>query len=299
MTLFINLCGLIILFMHPQLYGQTTVVEEYVDEFRNPVEQTKAKYFRIVNRDKDKNLSGKAEYYFLSAGTTTQQLYARGNYEKNSKNGKWEHWYRNGQLKEIGYYLTVEYGDNYYPGIDYKIESFWDSTGNQLVQQSTGRVVDFFQTQLIREGTYVNGQKHGIWQDYFTDGKLRTKEEFEYGVFKEGISFKESGESFTYTIQEMQPQPEGGMPGFMNYIMTSMRYPKEARKKGIQGKVYIQFVVDKDGGIIDVEVLKGIGGGCDEEAVRVMRECPKWSPGIQRGQAVKVRMSIPLIFKLG
>jgi hypothetical protein len=83
-----------------------------VDEHHQPVEQPKARYLRIANKDKDSKLSGNAEYYFLSEGTATQQLYARGNYEKNRKTGKWEYWYKNGQQKEIGHYFEVKYGDN-------------------------------------------------------------------------------------------------------------------------------------------------------------------------------------------
>ena len=67
----------------------------------------------------------------------------------------------------------------------------------------------------------------------------------------------------------------------------------------IEGKVYVQFVVDKDGTLTDVKALKGIGAGCDEEAVRVIQEAPKWKPGKQRGRPVKVRMVLPIIFKLG
>jgi TonB family protein len=281
------------------LFGQTNTVKEYVNENFQVVKPEEAIYYRIVNKDINKNLTGRAEYYFLSGSTITQKLYAIGEYEKNSKTGKWEWWYANGQPKEVGHYSEVSYTDNYYSGIDYKIESFWDSTGNQLVQQGKGKVMYYHESALISEGSYVNGKKHDVWNTYFKDGKLKNKETFEYGVFKEGISYKENGESFTYTIQEVQPVPDGGMHGFMNYIMESMHYPKEARKKGIQGKVYVRFVIDRDGSVRDVEVLKGIGGGCDEEAMRVIRECPRWSPGIQRGQPVKVRMSIPLIFKLG
>jgi protein TonB len=68
---------------------------------------------------------------------------------------------------------------------------------------------------------------------------------------------------------------------------------------GIEGKVYVQFVVDKDGTLTDIKALKGIGAGCDEEAVRVIGGSPKWKPGKQRGRPVKVRMVLPIIFKLG
>ena len=67
---------------------------------------------------------------------------------------------------------------------------------------------------------------------------------------------------------------------------------------GIEGRVFVQFVVDKDGSVSDVKVVKGIGAGCDEEAERVLKLSPKWSPGKERGRSVKVRMVLPIIFKL-
>jgi len=68
---------------------------------------------------------------------------------------------------------------------------------------------------------------------------------------------------------------------------------------GIEGKVFVQFVVDKKGNITEVMAVKGIGAGCDEEAIRVIRTSPKWKAGKQRGKAVKVRMILPITFKLG
>jgi protein TonB len=71
-----------------------------------------------------------------------------------------------------------------------------------------------------------------------------------------------------------------------------------ARESGIQGKVFVTFVVEKDGSITDVKVLRGIGGGCDEEAVRVIKGMPKWSVGKQRGKPVRVQFNMPIVFKL-
>jgi TonB family protein len=299
MKLLFSLSSIIALLTCFQLYGQTFIEKEYVNKHLIPSKQEEAAYYRIASVDRNKSLAGKAEYFYLNNGVYARSLYARGEYEKNERVGKWEWWYANGQLKEVGYYSVVNYGDNYYSDINYKIESFWDSTGNQLVKDGTGNICYFSNTALVSKGKYENGIRHGEWIDYFENGALRSKEIYEHGKFIEGISYKVSGESFVYTIQEVQPEPEGGMQGFMGYLMRAMKYPKEARKKGIQGKVFVQFVVDKDGSVTDVAILKGIGGGCDEEAMRVMRECPKWNPGMQRGQPVKVRMSIPLIFKLG
>ena len=77
-----------------------------------------------------------------------------------------------------------------------------------------------------------------------------------------------------------------------------MRYPINARRQGIEGKVFVQFVVEKDGSLSQVQALKGIGAGCDEEAVRVVQSAPAFKPGIQRGKPVRVRMELPVVFKL-
>lgn len=102
-----------------------------------------------------------------------------------------------------------------------------------------------------------------------------------------------------FTIVEDQPTPKGGMAAFYEYVQKNLKYPAQARRMGIEGKVFVQFVVDKDGTITEVTSVKGIGAGCDEEAVRVLRQAPKWNPGKQRGRAVKVRMILPITFRLG
>lgn len=101
-----------------------------------------------------------------------------------------------------------------------------------------------------------------------------------------------------FTIVEESALPVGGMPAFYKFLVETMKYPPQARRLGVEGKVLLQFVVDKSGSISDVKVLKGIGAGCDEEAVRVMQKAPAWSPGKQRGKAVKQRCIVPISFKL-
>ncbi len=102
-----------------------------------------------------------------------------------------------------------------------------------------------------------------------------------------------------FTIVEEQPTPDGGMGAFYQFVRKNLKYPSQARRMGIEGKVFVQFVVDKDGTITEVAAIKGIGAGCDEEAIRVLKNHPKWKPGKQRGRPVKVRMVIPITFKLG
>jgi protein TonB len=102
-----------------------------------------------------------------------------------------------------------------------------------------------------------------------------------------------------FTIVEESAAPKGGMAAFYKYVGDKMKYPAQARRMGIEGRVFVEFVINKDGSITDVKAVKGIGAGCDEEAVRVVQSAPAWTPGKQRGKAVKQRMVLPITFKLG
>lgn len=101
-----------------------------------------------------------------------------------------------------------------------------------------------------------------------------------------------------FTIVENWPTPKGGMPEFYKYIGENIQYPALARRLNVSGIVFLQFVVEKDGKITDVKVLRGIGAGCDEEAMRVLQSAPAWTPGKQRGRPVRVLMTVPIRFIL-
>jgi TonB family protein len=94
------------------------------------------------------------------------------------------------------------------------------------------------------------------------------------------------------------PEFPGGEKGLMEYVSNNVKYPEEAKNKNIAGRVFVSFVVEKDGSINEVKVLRGIGGGCDEEAVRVIKSMPKWKPGKQNGKPVRVNFQMPFVFKL-
>jgi len=102
-----------------------------------------------------------------------------------------------------------------------------------------------------------------------------------------------------FTVVEESATPKGGMQAFYKYVFDKIKYPAQARRMGIEGKVFVEFVIGKDGTLSDVKAIKGIGAGCDEEAVRVVQGAPSWNPGKQRGKPVKQRYTLPIIFKLG
>ncbi len=108
---------------------------------------------------------------------------------------------------------------------------------------------------------------------------------------------KDGGEVFD--VVETPPMPPGGMAGWNQYLSQNLQYPAEARQLGIEGTVIVVFVINSDGSISDVEILRGIGGGADEEAVRVVQNAPNWEPGKQRDRTVNTRMRLPIRFKLG
>jgi protein TonB len=102
-----------------------------------------------------------------------------------------------------------------------------------------------------------------------------------------------------FLVVEESASPQGGMQAFYEYVNKKVKYPAQARRMGIEGKVFVEFVINRDGSIQDVKAIKGIGAGCDEEAVRVIQSAPSWKPGKQRGKPVRQRMVLPITFKLG
>ncbi|GMQ23501.1 hypothetical protein Aoki45_01830 [Algoriphagus sp. oki45] len=98
-------------------------------------------------------------------------------------------------------------------------------------------------------------------------------------------------------VEEM-PSPPGGMQGFTQYMIDNLKYPEAAKEANIQGMVMVTFVVRADGSVDTIEVLRGIGGGCDEEAVRVVAESGKWTPGKKEGKAVNTQVTLPIQFKM-
>src|SRR5690606_29104921 len=101
-----------------------------------------------------------------------------------------------------------------------------------------------------------------------------------------------------FTAVEQNPEFPGGPAEMYKYLSKNIRYPGAASRANIQGRVFLQFVVNTDGSITDVEVVKGVGFGCDEEAVRVVKSMPKWKPGRQSGRAVRVKYTLPVNFQL-
>ena len=113
------------------------------------------------------------------------------------------------------------------------------------------------------------------------------------------VEEEEPEEQTIFEVVEQMPEfPNGGMAGLMQYLSKNIKYPTIAQDNGTQGRVTVQFVVNKDGSIVDAKVLRGVDPYLDKEAVRVIMGMPKWKPGMQRGKPVRVKYTVPVMFRL-
>ena len=179
-------------------------------------------------------------------------------------------------------------------------------------ETSDSDVLDPNTGEPLKKMTITTHKADGTPADYMSlhweiqgDTTLYTAEPFSIteeslGILLGGLSALEDAPSndSIYQIVDEMPQYPGGEKAMMEYVAKNVKYPQEAKDKEIQGRVFVSFVVEKDGSVSTVKVLRGIGGGCDEEAVRVVSSMPKWKPGIKDGKPVRVSYMMPLNFKL-
>lgn len=261
--------------------------------------------------------------------------------------GPFNYYYENGQLRLKGVNKSGKpFGDVYAYYLDGKsksvitfshpyeasgfnenfiITSYWDTQGNQLVNNGEGNCkcefdilstdYDLWQEESIQgggkincwyknfkfqyfwEGAVKNGRRNSIWKAY-RDGVLELEEEYNNGKFVSGTRL-DSEKKIKYEVLEETSEPEGGIINFYRFVGKTMRYPAEARRKGIQGKVFVEFVVNRDGSLSNVKSIKAPHPVLADEAIRVVNMAPKWNPAKQRGKPVRQKMVVPLIFKLG
>ena len=112
------------------------------------------------------------------------------------------------------------------------------------------------------------------------------------------VEEEEESSQQIFTVVETMPEFPGGQGALLQYLAKSIKYPVIAQENGIQGRVSCSFVVNKDGSIVDAEVIRGVDPSLDKEALRVIGTMPKWTPGKQRGKPVRVKYTVPVTFRL-
>lgn len=216
-------------------------------------------------------------------------------YANNKLIGEGYYYYENGNFMEHRSYLDKPIENTFYKTMQYA-----DSTGKFLLDENgTGKVDNIaLGSEEIFSRSYLNGLKNGEWIEYIEEEKITRKEVYENGKFVKGKRITDEGEIIEYNKYEELPSFTGGLEGFGKFLSRNLRYPTNAKQNNIQGRVFLQFVIEADGSLTEEKVVRGIGGGCDQEALRVIRLSPKWNPGIHRGKAVRVSYTVPIVFQI-
>ncbi|MBQ8100678.1 MAG: energy transducer TonB [Paludibacteraceae bacterium] len=151
----------------------------------------------------------------------------------------------------------------------------------------------------VQEVEVLNVVEDNVETQHVEITSEETKEEVVIAPPVEEVKPVEEEEEVVFVVVETMPEFPGGQAALFKYLSENVKYPVIAQENGIQGRVICQFVVNKDGSIVDVEVVRSGGdASLDKEAVRVIKSMPKWKPGKQRGKAVRVKYTVPVNFKL-
>ena len=224
------------------------------------------------------------------------------NFDRGRKEGPIERWHANGQ--KMGEFYLLPFKERKDLEIDQseKILELYDSLGNSLVNKGTGK--GFFlnnKQEIFEQGNIKNGFKDGIWsgelKDHHSGTSMTYRDEYRLGKFVKGESKDLNGNSYTYDKLLSPAEYNGGIKKWGRFLAKNLKYPKQAQRMGVEGRVFIQFFVEKDGSTSNHIVVKGIGAGCDEEALRVVKLFKDWEPGLYRGQIARTKMIQNILFK--
>lgn len=286
--------------LNKMIYMDSTYIETTQDDY---------KYIRIVEGYYQDNKTYVFKDYYKSKalkmiGTSTEKdflqregqfvsFYENGkkkstvSYVKGKKSGKEYNWYDTGVLKS-----ELEYIKDKKNKVIFKVNNYWNSQNEQKVIVGHGDC-DVFDDNYAGSGKIKNGFPDGIWKGKNLKRNFTFTENYENGELVSGISIDSLNIEHPYKVVHEQPTPIKGIETFYRYIAREMFIPIEARNK-VFGKIYLTFTVDKEGNLINPKIIKGIGYGLDESAIKVIKGSKKWNPGLERGLPVSVIYSLPI-----
>lgn len=262
-----------LLFIGSTLSAQKTV---YLDKYANWVtDKEKAVEYAVITEEGKKQV--KVEFYTLDGS-----LKGVGNYSKYTENPRER--VRNG----LSTYL-------YANGKDSLVSNFEE---NRLMGQRTVYYPDGTPKQIA---TYKEGRRDGKFVGYYPDGKLRREETYEAGKCTGGRLLAVDGSELPFEAYEIPPSFPGGQEELLSVLKRFTKYPKEASARKIEGRVIIQFVIDKDGSMVNPQVVKSAHPLLDQAAINTIEAIAlmyKWTPGKQDGKLKRVKFTIPVVFRL-
>lgn len=233
------------------------------------VDNINFKYFGLVTR------------YFENNTVASKTLYKDG-----QPNGPYFSWYPDGTKEVEGEFISDKFSEH--KEVVLKINQFWDESGIQKVKDNNGIYNEVY-PKFFATGAIKNGLKNGTWSGTDKQFKISFSENYADGKFISGISTDENARKYTYTEIHQRPSPKKGVQHFYNFVGKKFKIRDEAN-----GRIILSFIVDKNGEIGEIEILKGINSKLDNEAIRVVNSYNDWQPGKMRGVNVRVLYSLPI-----
>lgn len=219
------------------------------------------------------------------------------NFEKDQPIGFFYEFHENGEKKLEGEWIDNK--NNVIPNI--KVKNCWNENGVQTVKEGCGFFEDvYFEGSLPKNnlayghGKIVDNLKDSIWSGFDKKIKISYREIYQKGKLISGVSIDSNGEEHKYTVSEVYPVPKKGMDDFNRHIARNFKCPNV---EGLKGRIYVTFVVETDGSITGIKVLRDIGYGTGAEAIRAMSSYKGWIPGEQKGIKVSCKFSLPIEVK--
>lgn len=301
----------------------------FLDSLNRETTEGNHKYYRIIKDyqlDTDSYLY--SDYYYsgqlLKEGQSlkkeyflpineVKEYYENGNLketttfnEKSQKSGKFNSWYPNGKNKIEGEYIFTKSKKNE-DEFTLKVNSFWNEDGIQKITNGNGfyeinNDLEEPNTISSEKGTYKNGLKNGLWQGKCTYTsktftELEYTEKYDNGNLISGKSKDNNNKEYTYEKNFVESEPQKGMMHFMKYVQKNYKTPDV--DKNLDGRVIIEFVVEKNGELSNFVILNDLGFGTAQEAIRMLKTYPDlWNPGLNKGMPVRVRYSLPIKLKI-
>ncbi|TKC00538.1 energy transducer TonB [Pedobacter cryophilus] len=215
------------------------------------------------------------------------------NYTKGKKNGISNYFYQNGNLKK-----KIEFSVNEKKEEVELMIQIADSLGkNFLDETSSGRFKIIDGNNEI-EGEYLNGNKNGVFKTHDFNLNEDYLDEYKNGEYIKGKTTDSSGKEIEYNKLFVLPTFKGGLQAFGKFLSKNLEYPDISRRNKTQGRVYLSFVVEKDGSLSEIKVLKGVSSEIDTEALRVLNISPNWTSGTYRSKPIRVSYTLPISFQL-
>lgn len=291
---------------------EAQIVKEFYDKNGRPADEQHSYFYRVGAKKVSKK---RTEAVFIDTVktffTASNKIRSREYYADGQKNGSFTTYFENGAIKDKGTYreglatgrltswyetgamqseLNIEHGQ-------IEIINYWDEFNVQLVKDGSGYCFCYlYAGELLKEGKVVKGTLDSTWR-YLSGDTVKFIVEFNKGkVLKvtkpsRNAEVKDNGQSTAAEFPE-------GTSALTKFLERNIRYPEQAKRMGIEGRVYTKFMVETDGSITEITIMKGINDDLNNEAIRIIKSMPLWQPATREGIPVRSQALLPITFNL-